>query len=697
MEPRQAATGVRGPGADVMTSDLLSYALDYVHDGLEVFPVDPDTKAPIGDLAPHGMKDATTDADTIEHWWRARPDALIGCRIPAGVVVLDIDPRHGGLDVWAALLDEHGELMSRSHFSGRNDGGFHIWLERPAGKLSVKPLDEWALERDLGHWVTDTKHNAGIDILHHGHRYSILPPSPHPETGEPYTWANEADPSPCPQWLAELIVAPEVAPPEHPPMLPTVARDGESVADWFTQTTTWAEILGPHGWTVVGGDGEADGSKWRHPNATNAFSATISYGHLFVYSPNTPFRETSDGDPAGYSRFRAWAALEHHDDLSSAARAALVMPGAPQMPKTDMDAFIAAHTPEAQPEAFTNPLAASLVNWPDLFATDHQADDFICAPILARGRGHALYAKAKTGKSLVVLEMAAALATGRSFLQHHGGEPVRVLYVDFEMTPADLVERLDAFGYGPSDDLSRLYYVQFPAIAPIDTADGGRALLAAAAEWAPDVVIIDTTARAVAGEENAMETFRDAYRHTFGPLKGNGITTLRVDHAGKDLDRGQRGSSAKNDDVDVVWELTRKASDGDDEHLTLKATHRRMGWVPEVVEIVRVDGEAPMHRLPSGTGQWPEGTKDLADALDAAGVPLSAGRRKVRSEFGIEARDRELGAAQRFRRDRQMTSFRRSQAHNVVPGTTSELVPGTTSGHHPIESGTTTSGPTMEV
>ena len=182
---------------------LASYALDYAADGLPVFPVNPGTKAPYGELAHNGMKDATTDAETIEAWWQYAPDALIGCRVPEDMVLLDIDPRHGGDTVWAALLDLHGPLESRSHFSGRNDGGFHIWLLNPHRKLSVKPLNNWAEKRGLGHAVTDRKWSAGIDLLHHRHRYTILPPSPHPATGEPYTWASEGDVAESRRYLFE--------------------------------------------------------------------------------------------------------------------------------------------------------------------------------------------------------------------------------------------------------------------------------------------------------------------------------------------------------------------------------------------------------------------------------------------------------------------------------------------------------------
>ena len=184
-----------------------------------------------------------------------------------------------------------------------------------------------------------------------------------------------------------------------------------------------------------------------------------------------------------------------------------------------------------------------------------------------------------TGKSLLLLEMCAALATGKAILGRAASEPVDVLYVDYEMTPADLLDRLTTFGYGPDDDLSRLHYALLPSIDPLDTHTGGLTIISAAIAYRCALVCIDTTARAVSGPENEADTFRAFYRHTGLGLKAAGIALVRNDHTGKDAGKGQRGSSAKNDDVDIVWEMTR----ADNGMFTMTATHRRMGWVPEKV------------------------------------------------------------------------------------------------------------------
>jgi hypothetical protein len=296
-------------------------ALTYARAGLEVFPLHQD-KTPATE---HGMLEAATAEHLVARWWKEHPLALIGHRVAVGQVLLDIDPRHGGKDTWALLKETFGELpVTRRHRSGRNDGGGHIWFRRPEGKLSVKPLNDWAEEHGVGHEVGKQSWSGGIDLLHHDHRYTILPESPHPDTGEPYLWTPgaglEVATAVMPAWLAGLVTVPPAQP--SPPRPPLSLREIDSIADWFSATHSWHDLLQPEAWALVKGDGDGDGSSWRHPNATSPMSATIRHGCLFVYSNNTDFEVTEHGDPHGYTRFRAYAVLSHHGDLSDAARAA---------------------------------------------------------------------------------------------------------------------------------------------------------------------------------------------------------------------------------------------------------------------------------------------------------------------------------------------------------------------------------------
>ena len=227
---------------------------------------------------------------------------------------------------------------------------------------------------------------------------------------------------------------------------------------------------------------------------------------------------------------------------------------------------------------------------------------WLIEPIIPAGKSVALYAAGKTGKSLLALDLVAAAASGRPIL---GGAPletpINILYVDQEMTQPDLQERLHSLGYTKRDPTLKkhLHYSQLYPWPPLDTKAGGDELLDLALDVGAQLVVIDTLIRTVSGEENSADTIKNFYRHTGMALKEAGIALLRIDHAGKDLTRGQRGTSAKRDDVDVVWLL--KPATGNlpgKTMLTLESTSR-VNWIPEDIHITRNDGPPLAHVIPS--------------------------------------------------------------------------------------------------
>jgi len=273
------------------------------------------------------------------------------------------------------------------------------------------------------------------------------------------------------------------------------------------------------------------------------------------------------------------------------------------------------------------------IHWQSAYEGDASAEEWLCEPILARGRGHALYAPAKAGKSLFALSIAAAVATGSPFLHMPAGEPLRVLYVDYEMLQADVIARLQDMGYYRWEDLQHFKYVLWPDIDPLDSYEGGKELAAAAQAWAAHLVVIDTTGRSIRGSENDADTFLGFYRNTGMLLKGLGVTWLRLDHAGKDYGKGQRGSSAKNDDVDVVWSLVRRDSDNGTVPYQLEATHRRLSWVPPRIGLsMHTDDESGLltWTTEAKTSGYPAGTAKILDALRAAGVTGYISQRAAR-------------------------------------------------------------------
>lgn len=87
------------------------------------------------------------------------------------------------------------------------------------------------------------------------------------------------------------------------------------------------------------------------------------------------------------------------------------------------------------------------------------------------------------------------------------------------------------------------------------------------------------------------------YRQVHAKLKKLGIAGIRLDHMGKDETKGSRGSSAKSQDVDHVWKMTkvdetRSIGTNGGETVTtvlcMTRTHTRTGIGPDELNVARV-------------------------------------------------------------------------------------------------------------
>jgi len=129
----------------------------------------------------------------------------IGGRLPASVIVVDIDPRNGGdkgfQNLCADLFIDPEEFKDETSITG--SGGRHIFLSNPTG---VPVRDTAKHESD-----TKTEHRyAGVEFKSAG-RQVVLPGSRHPN-GKLYRWATDATGplqlQPCPSGLLALIARP---------------------------------------------------------------------------------------------------------------------------------------------------------------------------------------------------------------------------------------------------------------------------------------------------------------------------------------------------------------------------------------------------------------------------------------------------------------------------------------------------------
>ena len=186
-----------------MSRTLLDAALDYAHNGLQVFPLSPRRKTPLLSaerVGGGGFHDATSDPRQITAWWTANPNANIAIRPPHGTIVVDVDPRSGGDNQLEDLVARHGALPPTWQ-ARTGSAGLHLWFRLPApGPVRAQLA-------------------AGIDLKTHTTGYVVAAPSVHPN-GQRYRWisAPSGAPALAPGWLVTA------ATPPPPPRLPAGGR-----------------------------------------------------------------------------------------------------------------------------------------------------------------------------------------------------------------------------------------------------------------------------------------------------------------------------------------------------------------------------------------------------------------------------------------------------------------------------------------
>lgn len=175
----------------VQLVDAALAALAYARQGWRVFPCNvnksPKTK--------NGFKDATSDEQTIQQWWRKTPASSIGIAtgLASGLLVLDVDFPDGP-DSLAKLEEEYGPLPATLE-QRTGSGGRHLFFKKPIG-ITIK--------NSAG------KIGPNLDIRCEG-GYVIVPPSRGWNsktgcgTGTHYEWVNDLPIAEAPGWLIDML------------------------------------------------------------------------------------------------------------------------------------------------------------------------------------------------------------------------------------------------------------------------------------------------------------------------------------------------------------------------------------------------------------------------------------------------------------------------------------------------------------
>jgi hypothetical protein len=222
---------------------------------------------------------------------------------------------HGLLDVWKRIVNGYMEATPSGgmHTLFRVDGAANS-----STKLARRPATEAELAANPG-----DKFKVLIETRGEGGFVVVAPSggSTHP-TGKPWqlgaggpaTIATISEDERDALYAVASLLNQEPPRFRQPESGRAGQQDGARPGDDFSARTRWKEILAPHGWEQVCDFGNGAWG-WRRPGKDRGMSATTrDDGGLYVFSTSTDF-----DDKTPYTKFAAYAVLEHKGDFTAAA------------------------------------------------------------------------------------------------------------------------------------------------------------------------------------------------------------------------------------------------------------------------------------------------------------------------------------------------------------------------------------------
>lgn len=191
--------------------------------------------------------------------------------------------------------------------------------------------------------------------------------------------------------------------------------------------------------------------------------------------------------------------------------------------------------------------------------------NMIMAPWLFEGSTHILYAERGVGKTFLAISLSLAVAYATDFGDWEVVHPVNTLYVDGEMLPQQMVERIKGLKVNLKSKVKNWYILS----SGINLQRGEAQINIANEHWQNFIykevqdkkvkfLILDNISALTSGIEENDSTAWDKIATWLNVLKHSGCAVLLVHHSGKG--GKQRGTSSREDGVDTVIHLKRTSS-----------------------------------------------------------------------------------------------------------------------------------------
>lgn len=347
------------------------------HLSLAVFPLRPGTKIP---ATTHGFKDASTDLEQIEAWWKAQPQANLGAPIPEGMVVIDIDSP----EAMGALHAQ--ELVLPTTVAAKTPRGWHFWYRCPIEarpKVGVFP---------------------SVDLRAPG-SYVVLPPS-RLRGGSEYRWEVEPEPhafAEAPDWLVDVV----------------------------------------RGRGIDGGTSDEGGGVVVREEASTVDAQSVLAGIPSGSRDVTLFKYACSLRARGMGRAEAEVLVGHAASACSPVFPhSQAMRKVEQAWRYDGPEK-AANGPTVAVEGASPATDSRIWNVRELLATELPQPHWLVPPFLGEGLT-VLVSPPKAGKSFLMGSICHAVSVGGICLGAFGAQPAGVLYLDLEQTEGQAQRRWQA-------------------------------------------------------------------------------------------------------------------------------------------------------------------------------------------------------------------------------------------------------------
>lgn len=190
----------------------------------------------------------------------------------------------------------------------------------------------------------------------------------------------------------------------------------------------------------------------------------------------------------------------------------------------------------------------------------------IMSPWLTFGSTHMIYAKRGVGKTFFAMSLSLAITHGSGFGDWELEEAVNTMYIDGEMLPQMMKERIIDLQPNYTKKQKNWYILS----SGINLQNGGLAINITKQYWqdfifneviAKDIklVFIDNISALTPGIEEDKSTSWDSIAVWINKLKQTGCAVVLVHHAGKT--GTQRGTSAREDALDTIIFLRKTTDD----------------------------------------------------------------------------------------------------------------------------------------